>query len=85
MSVLKEKFRTFVLFYCLRFGCFCVLRNCDFYVFYNKYVTFVYHYVLVAQKLELIEKLEGGVTVARVCEIYRVKKQTVSDIRKKKA
>jgi hypothetical protein len=38
----------------------------------------------VTQKLELIEKLEGGVTVARVCEIYSVKKQTVSDICKNK-
>jgi hypothetical protein len=30
-----------------------------------------------AQELELIEKLEGGVTIALVCDIYRVKKQTV--------
>jgi hypothetical protein len=38
----------------------------------------------VAQKLELTEKLDGGVTIACVCEIYRVKKQTVSDICKNK-
>jgi hypothetical protein len=38
----------------------------------------------VAQKLELTEKLEGGITVARVCEIYRVKKQAVSNIHKNK-
>lgn len=38
----------------------------------------------VAQKLDLIEKLEQGFTVAHVCEIYGVKKQTVSDIRKSK-
>lgn len=38
----------------------------------------------VAQKLDLIEKLEQGFSVAHVCEIYGVKKQTVSDIRKSK-
>ncbi|KAM6471896.1 uncharacterized protein PHA67_002618 isoform 2-T2 [Liasis olivaceus] len=38
----------------------------------------------VKQKLELIEKLESGSSVARVCEEYGVKKQTVSDIRKAK-
>lgn len=38
----------------------------------------------VKQKLELIEKLESGWSVARVCEEYGVKKQTVSDIRKAK-
>ena len=37
-----------------------------------------------AQKLELIAKLESGHTVAEVCEIYGVKKQTVSDIKKSK-
>ncbi|XP_070593304.1 zinc finger protein 397-like [Erythrolamprus reginae] len=38
----------------------------------------------VKQKLELIAKLESGWSVARVCEEYGVKKQTVSDIRKAK-
>ncbi|CAM1324768.1 Uncharacterised protein r2_g3362 [Pycnogonum litorale] len=38
----------------------------------------------IGDKLELIKKLESGVSVARVCEIYGVKKQTVSDIRKAK-
>ena len=38
----------------------------------------------VAQKLELIRKLESGKSVAEVCEEYGVKKQTVSDIRKAK-
>lgn len=38
----------------------------------------------VAQKLELIKKLESGVSVTRVCDEYGVKKQTVSDIRKSK-
>ena len=37
-----------------------------------------------AQKLELISKLESGHTVAQVCAIYGVKKQTVSDIKKSK-
>ena len=36
------------------------------------------------QKLELLRKLERGVSVASVCEEYGVKKQTVSDIRKAK-
>ena len=36
------------------------------------------------QKLELIEKIEKGASVAIVCEQYGVKKQTVSDIRKGK-
>ena len=35
----------------------------------------------VTQKLELIEKIEKGASVAIVCEQYGVKKQTVSDIR----
>lgn len=39
----------------------------------------------VTQKLELIRKLENGVSVKHVCEEYGVKKQTVSDIRKAKA
>ena len=38
----------------------------------------------IAAKLELIEKLESGVSVARVCDEYGVKKQTVSDIRRSK-
>ncbi|KAG7155601.1 Tigger transposable element-derived protein 7-like 47 [Homarus americanus] len=38
----------------------------------------------VNQKLELIRKLEAGASVARVCDEYGVKKQTVSDIRKAK-
>jgi hypothetical protein len=38
----------------------------------------------ITQKLELIDKLESGVSVARVCELYGVKKQTVSDICKNK-
>jgi hypothetical protein len=36
--------------------------------------------MLIKQKLELIEKLESGVSVACICEEYGVKKQTVSDI-----
>lgn len=36
------------------------------------------------QKLEVIEKLESGVSVARLCEQYGIKKQTVSDIKKNK-
>jgi hypothetical protein len=32
----------------------------------------------------LTEKLESGVSVARACEEYGVKKQTVSDIHKAK-
>ena len=35
----------------------------------------------VGEKLELIKKLESGVSVIRVCDEYGVKKQTVSDIR----
>ena len=35
-------------------------------------------------KLELIKKLESGVSVARVCDEYGVKKQTISDIRRSK-
>ncbi|KAG0725911.1 Transposable element Tcb2 transposase [Chionoecetes opilio] len=38
----------------------------------------------IAEKLELIKKVESGVSVARVCVEYGVKKQTVSDIRKAK-
>ncbi|KAK4322487.1 hypothetical protein Pmani_006826 [Petrolisthes manimaculis] len=38
----------------------------------------------IADKLELLKKLEAGASVSRVCEIYGVKKQTVSDIRKAK-
>lgn len=38
----------------------------------------------VAQKLELIRKLEKGASVTSVCEEYGVAKQTVSDIRKSK-
>ena len=38
----------------------------------------------IGAKLELIKKLESGVSVARVCDEYGVKKQTVSDIRKSK-
>lgn len=34
------------------------------------------------KELELTEKLESGVSVARVCEEYGAKKQTASDIRK---
>ncbi|KAG7172017.1 Tigger transposable element-derived protein 7-like 10 [Homarus americanus] len=45
----------------------------------RKYVT-----LSVNQKLELIRKLEAGASVARVCNEYGVKKQTVSDIRKAK-
>ncbi|KAG7160293.1 Tigger transposable element-derived protein 7-like 40, partial [Homarus americanus] len=45
----------------------------------RKYVT-----LSVNQKLELIKKLEAGASVARVCDEYGVKKQTVSDIRKAK-
>ncbi|KAG7172206.1 Tigger transposable element-derived protein 1-like 132, partial [Homarus americanus] len=45
----------------------------------RKYVT-----LSVNQKLELIRKLEAGASVARVCDEFGVKKQTVSDIRKAK-
>jgi hypothetical protein len=38
----------------------------------------------VKQKLELIEKLESGVSVTCVCEEYGMKTQIVSDIRKAK-
>ena len=34
----------------------------------------------IGAKLELIKKLESGVSVARVCDEYGIKKQTVSDI-----
>lgn len=37
-----------------------------------------------SQKLELLRKLEAGYTVARLCNEYGVKKQTISDIRKSK-
>ncbi|XP_045104336.1 tigger transposable element-derived protein 7-like [Portunus trituberculatus] len=36
----------------------------------------------VSQKLELLRKIDGGMSVAQVCELYGVKKQTVSDIKK---
>ena len=36
------------------------------------------------EKLELIKKLESGVSVVRVCDEHGVKKQTVSDIRRSK-
>ncbi|KAG7157478.1 E3 ubiquitin-protein ligase synoviolin-like 1 [Homarus americanus] len=39
---------------------------------------------VLAEKLELIRKLEAGAWVSRVCDEYGVKKQTVSDIRKAK-
>lgn len=39
----------------------------------------------VKQKLQIIEKLEFGVSVAAVCMEYWVKKQMVNDIRKTKA
>lgn len=35
------------------------------------------------KKLEVIQKLESGVSVSRICEQYGIKKQTVSDIKKK--
>ena len=38
----------------------------------------------VATKLELLKKLDKGVSVAKVCAEYGVKKQTVSDIKKAK-
>lgn len=38
----------------------------------------------VSQKLELIRKLEAGASVTRVYEVYGVRNQTVSDIRKSK-
>ena len=38
----------------------------------------------IGAKLELIKKMESGVSVARVCDEYGVKKQTVSDIRRSK-
>ena len=36
----------------------------------------------IKDKLELLKKLDSGYSVAKVCEEYGVKKQTVSDIRK---
>ena len=36
----------------------------------------------ISAKLELLKKLDSGCSVVKVCEKYRVKKQTVSDIRK---
>ena len=36
----------------------------------------------ISAKLELLKKLDSGYSVAKVCEEYGVKKQTVSDIRK---
>ena len=36
----------------------------------------------IGDKLELIKKLESGVSVAKLCEEYGVKKQTVSYIKK---
>ena len=36
------------------------------------------------QKLELIRKLEAGVSVANLCKEFGVAKQTVSDLKKKK-
>lgn len=38
----------------------------------------------VAQKLELIRKIDGGKSVAQMCVEYGVKKQTISDIRRAK-
>ena len=38
----------------------------------------------IGAKLELLKKLELGVSVARVCDEYRVKKQTVSNTRRRK-
>ena len=35
----------------------------------------------ISAKLELLKKLDSGYSVAKVCEEYGVKKQTVSDIR----
>lgn len=37
------------------------------------------------QKLEIIQKLESGMSVAHICEQYGIKKQTVSDIKKNKS
>ena len=36
----------------------------------------------ISAKLELLRKLDSGYSVAKVCEKYGVKKQTVTDIRK---
>ena len=36
----------------------------------------------ISAKLELLKKFDSGYSVAKVCEEYSVKKQTVSDIRK---
>ena len=38
----------------------------------------------IREKLELIKKLESGVSVVRVCDVYGVKKETVSYIRRSK-
>ena len=38
----------------------------------------------ISQKIELLQKLDDGWTVAQVCEEFGVKKQTVSDIKKAK-
>ena len=39
----------------------------------------------IQDKLELLKKLDSGYSVAKVCEEYGVKKQTVSDIRRARA
>ena len=39
----------------------------------------------ISAKLELLKKLHSGYSVAKVCDKYGVKKQTVSDIRKARA
>ena len=38
----------------------------------------------IGKKLQLIKKLDSGVSVVRVCDEYGLKKQTVSDIRRSK-
>ena len=38
----------------------------------------------IGEKLELMKKVESGVSVVRVCDEYEVKKQTISDIRRSK-
>ena len=38
----------------------------------------------IGEKLELIKKLESGVSVVRICDEHGVKKQTVSDIQRSK-
>ena len=41
-------------------------------------------HLTIETKLDLLKKLDEGWSVSRVCDHFGVKKQTVSDIKKKK-